>query len=460
MRVVKISVEDALAICARDESHFFDRKALAVSGRKLQKIAVAFANSDGGEVVVGVLDASDEPDPEKRWKGAADIEVFNGLLQAIFEVSPTLDVTFDALIAEGREGYVLRILVEKGSQVHQTAGEQVFVRYGPQSLKVTDPERLAELSFSKGATSFEDTKIESLPPEEIMESHLLRDFLDGYSPKTDPLDFLVNAHLLEHKTWNPTCAGVLLFYKSPSAAMPRKCSVKITRYETKEEDPERDHLGEQRTVEGPLYCLIHKSATVITEMMSSISIWTPKGTKRVDYPPETIWEILANAIIHRDYSISDDVQVMVFDNRIEVISPGKLPGYVNVDNILDARYSRNPKIVRTLNRYADPPNRDLGEGLNTAFQKMKEWKLQSPEISEVNNYVKVVIPHTPLATPQEAIMEWLENHDTIRNAEARELTGIKSENGVKRVFLKLAEAGLIERVPKLRGSLARWQKKT
>ena len=77
---------------------------------------------------------------------------------------------------------------------------------------------------------------------------------------------------------------------------------------------------------------------------------------------------------------------------------------MTVDNILDARYSRNPKIVRTLNRYKDPPNKDLGEGLNTAFQKMKEWKLRAPEISVEGNYVKVVIPHRPLASPTEAIL--------------------------------------------------------
>jgi hypothetical protein len=80
-----------------------------------------------------------------------------------------------------------------------------------------------------------------------------------------------------------------------------------------------------------------------------------------------------NAFIHRDYSISDDIQVLLFNDRIEVRSPGRLPGYVRVENILDARYSRNPKIVRTLNWYPNPPNKDLGEGLNTAFQKMKEW---------------------------------------------------------------------------------------
>ena len=57
-----------------------------------------------------------------------------------------------------------------------------------------------------------------------------------------------------------------------------------------------------------------------------------------------------------------------------------------------------------LSKYKTPPNKDIGEGLNTAFQKMKEWRLRSPRNLGWGAYVRVVIPHTPLATPQEAIL--------------------------------------------------------
>jgi ATP-dependent DNA helicase RecG len=191
--------------------------------------------------------------------------------------------------------------------------------------------------------------------------------------------------------------------------------------------------------------------------MSSVKVWTTEGLRNLDYPPEAVWEVIVNAIIHRDYSISDDIQIFIFDNRIEILSPGRLPGYVTVDNILDARYSRNPKIVRTLNRYKDAPNKDLGEGLNTAFQKMKDWGLKKPEIFEENNYLKVVLPHSPLASPTDAILEFLKNHDLITNRQARELTGIKSENLVKIEFYKLRDEGLIERVPGLSGPKSAWQ---
>ncbi len=134
--------------------------------------------------------------------------------------------------------------------------------------------------------------------------------------------------------------------------MPRKCAVKIARYETREDDPERDHLKDTFSIEAPLYQQIHLAVEKVSEIMSGITIWTASGLKAVEYPPEAIWEIVVNAIIHRDYSISDNAQILLFDNRIEVISPGRLPGYVTPENILDARYSRNPKIVRALNRHS------------------------------------------------------------------------------------------------------------
>jgi ATP-dependent DNA helicase RecG len=105
-----------------------------------------------------------------------------------------------------------------------------------------------------------------------------------------------------------------------------------------------------------------------------------------------------------------------------------------------------------------PLQRFLGEGLNTAFQKMKEWRLREPEISEDGNYVRVTIPQIPLAAPTEAILEFLQTNATITNRQAREITGIKSENLVKIEFYKLRDEGLLQMVPGLRGSAAAWQR--
>lgn len=110
-----------------------------------------------------------------------------------------------------------------------------------------------------------------------------------------------------------------------------------------------------------------------------------------------------------------------------------------------------------MSRCKDAPNKDIGEGLNTAFQKMKDWKLKSPEIIDEGNYVRVVIPHTSLATPQEAILEFVRKQGSITNRQARDITGIKSENAVKREFIKLKDAGMLEMDPELKGKKATWK---
>jgi ATP-dependent DNA helicase RecG len=457
MRVREISEQEVYAICTREESHFFDRKACGIRGAKVQKISVALANADGGEFVIGVSDDKEEPDPTKRWNGYGSIEEINSALQAIFEIKPSLELRYEILVARGFPGHVLAVSIEKSGNVHSTADNTVYQRYGAQSLPIKDPKKIAELAFAKGASSYEDVILKEISAELIVDSSELESFLVEYAPKIDPLEFCINQNLLDFRSWLPRVASTLLFHPAPSGSVPRKCGIKITRYETKEDDPERDHLAEQITVEGPLYQQIHQATAGVVKLMESVQIWTPDGLKSAKYPPESIWEVLVNAVIHRDYSISDDIQVFILDNRIEILSPGRLPGYVTVDNILDARFSRNPKIVRTLNRYKDAPNKDLGEGLNTAFQKMKEWGLKEPIISEDGNYVKVILPHTPLAKPTEAILSFLASHDRITNKQAREITGIKSENLVKIEFYKLRDAGILERIPGLAAAKSAWQ---
>ena len=457
MQVREVSKVDALALSAQPEGHFYDRKAHQIKGAKLQKIVCAFANADGGDVYVGIADDKDEADPKKRWAGASSMEEYNQLIQSTLEVSPSPPIIMEFLKSPLSENYILHIQVDKSQSVHQTSGETVYERKGAQSLPIKDAQRIAALGFAKGASSYEDMQVDSADAEDVVDSNEIKVFLNEYSPKTDPLDLSINKSLIDRKTFKPKACGLLLFSNDPSGVIPKKCSVKIIRYETKEDDPERDHLAFTDTIEGPLFPLIKKSVGRVTEIMSSISVWTTEGAKSMEYPPETLWEIVVNALIHRGYSVSDDVQILIFDNRIEVLSPGRLPGFVSKENILDVRYARNPKIVGMLSKYEDAPNKDIGEGLNTAFQKMKEWRMRSPEIFEEGNYVRVVIPHASLATPQEAIMEFLSKNDTITNKQARDITGIKSENAVKSEFYKLRDAGKIEMIPELRGNKAAWR---
>lgn len=456
MNVKQISKEEIDKILQREESHFFDFKAREVPPRQIEKICVAFANADGGEIIIGISETRDEIVP-LRIEGFSDLESMNSVLQCIFSLNPPVGISYEFLKSSDFEGYLLLLRIEKGGNVYKTSDASVYVRQGAQSLPIKDPERIAALGFAKGAQTFEDSTLPELRPEQIVESKELSEFLTNVSPKSDPLEFCLNQNLIESREWQPRVASALLFSHNPSAFVPRKCAVKVTRYKTAEDDPERDHLAEQFTIEGPIYKSINNTVETIKRVMTSVEVWTSQGLKSLEYPPEAIWETVVNAFIHRDYSISDDIQILIYDNRIEILSPGTLPGYVTIENILDARYSRNPKLVRTLARYPDAPNKDLGEGLNTTFQKMKEWGFKEPTIEVEGNYVKVTLPHARLAAPTAAIMDFLKSQNIITNRQAREITGIRSENLVKVEFYKLRDEGLIERVPGLEGPKSAWQ---
>jgi len=441
------------------ETHFFDYKSKAISTAKLQKVCVAFANADGGEVLIGVEDSKEGSNPLDRWDGHQTIEEYNSHIQGLYNLNPSLPLAFEFYACPELTGLLLSISVEKSGKVAKSADGNVYVRRNASSVPYADSEKIRELEYSKGIISFEEELVPNADTEAVAESKTLGVFLNDFSPKTSCLDYVVNEYLIDRKSWTPKYAGLLLFCDSPAAILPRKCSVKIARYETKGDELDRDALKETWTVEGPVYSLINDSISKINTVLSKVTIWTIDGIKTVSYPAEALWEVFVNAIIHRDYSISDDVQILIYDNRVEIKSPGKLPAHVTANNILQERFTRNTKLVRTLARYKNPPNKDLGEGLNTAFQKMKEWKLQQPVIEEKDNYVVVTIAHTPLARPEELVLEFLNKNPSITNKQGRDLSGIRDSNEMKRVFYKLRDSGEIEPVPEMKGVSSAWRKK-
>lgn len=462
-----IEETDAIAILNKDESHFFDITRKEGDGRTVQKKCCAFSNTDGGELLIGIFDNKEETgstDPLFRWNGFLIQEDANAFIRNILSlISPEIgNISMDFLKIKGHEhrGKVLQILIEKSPNVHRTSEGKVFVRKGAQCIEI-DGQAIIDLQLAKGATSFENQTIGNYFIPDLYESNTLINFLKESSPRTTPEVFLKKQKLIQIVgiKESPIYAGVLLYEENPSIVLPKKCAIKITRYNTSERIPLREHLQRQETVEAPLIEQIEQSIGIIQQMIESVPIMGPKGLEKAKYPPEAIKEVLVNAVIHRDYNISDDVLVFIYNNRIEVHSPGTLPGNITVKNILNERFARNPKIVRLLNKYPNAPNKDIGEGLNTAFEKMKEVRLKEPTILPDGNKVVVILPHEPLASPEEQILEYLQNHSEINNKIARELTGIHSENVVKNHFYILANKSIIEKVPEKHGRLSAWRLK-
>jgi ATP-dependent DNA helicase RecG len=440
-----------------EEGHFSELKAKEIAPKKLAKTISAFANAAGGDLYIGIGETELLGTKIRTWHGFADQEAANGHLQSLEALFPLgAEYSYEFLRAPGSTGLVLHITVQRTPQVSRTHDKKVYVRRGAQNIEIKGADALNRLRLDKGIESFEKQPVD-VDLSILSQSTKLSSFIEQVVPMLTPPVFVRKQALVRGN--KPIVAGVLLFAEEPQAALPKRSGVKLFRYKTTEAEGTRETLaGEPKSIEGPIYELIKSAVSETVAMVEGIQKLGPKGLEPVKYPFETLHEIVTNAILHRDYSIAADVQIRVFDNRIEVESPGLLPGHVTTRNILKEQFARNGVLVRLINKFPDPPNKDIGEGLNTAFNAMKRSRLKPPLITEKDNSVVVLIKHDRLASPEESVMDYLSNHDTITNRVARELTGITSENTMKEVFLRLAKSKLIERVPGKTGASAAWQK--
>lgn len=425
------------AITRLAEGHFYDRKSARISPAKLTKAMSGFANADGGELVVGIED-------DGTWAGLSSVEGFNGHLQIMEELFPYgTECLYEFFERPTDHSFVLRIIVQKSRQVKIASDGRAYVRRGAQNLPAPDIDALRR---RKGLTTHETDTL-NYDPLEITNSETIIGFMLEVVPEAEPDIWLSKQRAIVDG--RPTVAGTVLFHDEPQVHMP-KSGVKIYRYTTHEAEGTREQLAyTPLSIEGCVYEVIRKTVAETVRQVEEIPVLESNtGFRTITYPQETLHEIITNALIHRDYELNDDVHVRIFENRIEVQSPGSLPAHITRDNILAERHSRNPMIVRLLNKFPDPPNKDVGEGLNTAFRAMRNLDLKDPEVRDTGTSVLVVITHESLASPESRIVEYIRSNGTINNREARVLLNRpEADRSMRRLFVKLEEAGQIERVP-------------
>jgi ATP-dependent DNA helicase RecG len=442
--IVDVSLEERGKILALQESHFCDLKGIAIQPAKLTRTIAALSNADGGEVYVGIED--NKVTHRSSWNGFKVPEDANGHMQAFEALFPMGEgYSFTFLRSPKNNGLILKIDVGKNRDVKIASDGKAYLRRGAQNLPVEEGEALVRLRRNKGLVSFETEPV-GADITTVSNSTVTLGFMLEVVPMAEPEVWFRKQQIIQ--AGKPTVAAIVLFAEEPQAILPKRTGIKVYRYKTTAKEGTRDTLdGEPRSVERHAYAQIAQSVKITAEIIESVRVNTPEGLESIRYPITALHEIITNAVLHRDYSIADDIHIRIFDNRVEVASPGTLPGHVTPDNILNERFARNATIVRLINKFPDPPNKDVGEGLNTAFSAMREMKLQPPTIEQTGGYVQVVLKHEPLATPEEIIVQYLNENVQITNRIARGLCFIGSENKMKGILQRLVKKGLIELVP-------------
>lgn len=445
VEVVEIQADEVETILSLEEGHFGDLKAIEIAPSKLTRTLSAFANAEGGDLYVGV---AEDKAKTRAWRGFDDVEGANAHV-ATFAETIGLDEFFDLQLLRKADdpdtSLVLKASIQRTPDVRTASDGVIYQRLAAANRPITDAEAIKRLEYDKGVRSFETHPLD-IPLESVSNSETIITFMLAVVPTGEPEVWLRKQLLIRDE--KPTVAANLLFSDEPQAALPKQSTVKLYRYATGEAEGTRKNLmGQPVTIEGNLYEVIRDAVAQTVGLVEAIKVVTPQGLQPAWYPEVALHEIITNAVIHRDYSVADDIHVRVFDNRIEVMSPGPFAGHVTEENVLTTRFSRNGNVVRWINKFPNPPNKDVGEGLRTAFDAMKSHKLQPPKITGSRNSVLVSIGHDQLASPEEMIIEYLQNNIEVANAQVRALTGIGSENEVKRIFQRMIKTGELERIP-------------
>ncbi|MGY0218998.1 RNA-binding domain-containing protein [Endozoicomonadaceae bacterium StTr2] len=446
MEVIDLKKSEVNRLLELAEDHFNDVKSKRIKPAKLQETFVAFANSDGGDLYIGIEDKSEKGE---RVVGFDEQEDANQIISTLLEdTSPAVENVSVEFLSVKNKGLILHFNIPKSPKVHYTAAGDCYIRINAEKRKIKG-ERVTALGYSKGAEPYERKAIDDVEIEDITDSEVLENYMERVNTSLEKEKFLRKQRLLTKKNneRHPNACCVLLFDEEPQATLETRCAVKVYRLRTTEAEYKREHLEEMPvTINGPAEEVISKTIKQVKKYIDGASTKVGNKLVKLEYPPEALKEILVNSVIHRDYSLNDDIHVQIYDNRIEVSSPGKLPGYMTIANLYDERFSRNPNMVRMLHNLPNPVNHDIGEGLDTARNELKKAGLVAPEFSERENAFVVTIKHQKIASIEDVIIDYFKKNKDgeVTNKFIRQLSGESDMQKVKQALQKLRRNGVIK----------------
>jgi ATP-dependent DNA helicase RecG len=349
----------------------------------------------------------------------------------------------------GEPDRLLVIEVETSEHVHENARGEVFLRIGDENRRL-GPMEVQELRYDKGGTFFDGTAVPGALRDDL-DDKLVDQFLRAVGSQRRPDEALLSRGLLVdvHSALVPTIAGILTLGADPQRFLP-EARVRLLRYQgSARESGERLNLLSDVDAGGALREQILVARRTLRRWLGSAIRLGPSGrfrpTSRI--PQEAWLETIVNAVVHRSYSIGGDhTRVSLYADRLEIESPGRLPGLVRVETIRSTRFARNPRVARTILELGF--GRELGEGVDRMFEEMERAGLPDPIYRQGPASVIVTLLMDPigarmlrlLPTGSERFVEYVIGVERVTTAEAKDLLGV-SVNTARRYLTALADAG-------------------
>jgi ATP-dependent DNA helicase RecG len=428
---------------------------------ELAETLVAFANADGGTIYVGATEGG-------VVNGSVFPEDFDALIQqAETQCRPPVPATWDAI--EVGANVIFLGQVYRSAQVHTLDDGRVLVRTGSENRTLSG-DQVEQVVNSR---TFGDYEAQPVPgaTRADLDDEVLKEFLEMWQERqgrqlTRPLD-----DLLIEMGWltldgRPSVSGILLFGRNPATFLPR-CGVTFVRFEGENmrKAPGEQSYGRRVEINAALPHTINRMWDILKEEIHLGAV--VRGLKREEqwiYPPQAIREAFVNAVAHRDYQIRGrEIEVRMYPNKLEIQSPGGLPGFITLDNIVEEHFSRNPRIVTGLYQWGFIE--ELGMGVDVMIEEMVNAGHPVPEMKADESMFRVTFSTEQRREPlpasvtsvtmnerQAKALTYIQQHDRIRSRDYQELCPDVSPETLRLDLADLVDRGVLLKIGQKRGT--------
>ena len=361
-------------------SRFGDQESMTVEFKqqiqrtaRMQAPMVAFANTRGGTILVGISD--------RRPRQILGIDWSQDLVEQIQEAArstqPPLQVEVERRRIDGHDVACIQVGPMARGWV-QTSDGRLLVRAGPTNRALVGDE-LLRFVRERAADPVEDEPAPGVEMDDLR-VELVRQFMQARLGRSR-VNLATAARDLGLLTADGKVrlATLLMFGRNPQQRN-RRFGIVVTRFEGSVDGGAR--LRDRRELGGPLPILVAQTDQRVQGEMRRDAVVRGLVREEVpEYPPVALREALVNAVGHRDYSLRGAaVEVRLYDDAVEVESPGTLAGYVTVENLREARYSRNERVMDALQRLGLVE--EAGQGIDRMIAEMEDALLDPPQFEE------------------------------------------------------------------------------
>lgn len=408
------------------------------------KTVMAFANSGGGQIIIGVQDKT------QKIVGVEEDQLAvlsDRISSSIFDsVNPKINFEIERYAIQGK--IVLLIQVYPGNQppyylISEGKNQGVFIRVGATTRKA-DQEIISELERQKLNISFDQEIAHGFSEQDLDFKYLIKYSLDTIGKKLKKEDLLNLNLLVKNKnSLLPTAGGVLLCGRK---SLHDNCYISCALFKGQTTDV----FINKKEFHGSLIKQVEGAMSFLKQHIPlKAEIGELQRKEKYEIPLIALREALINCVVHRDYNArGSHIKLAIFDDRIEFISPGSLPKSIDIQDITVGRSEiRNKVIARFFKEIGFIEQ--WGTGIQKIIYHCKKENLKDPNFQETGLFFKVTIFRTKkrasvneISEQEKLILEFLKTHPYIKNSQAQEILSV-SASRVRVIFENMVNKNLL-----------------